>query len=30
MKIQDMLSTGVGMLLVLKVEVFVDNFVLFC
>ena len=25
MKIQDMLSTGVGVLLVLKVEVLVDN-----
>ena len=30
MKIQDMLSTGVGVLLVLKVEVLVDNIELIC
>ena len=30
MKIQDMLSTGVGVLLVLKVEVLVDNIEMNC
>ena len=30
MKIQDMLSTGVGVLLVSKVEVLVDNIELHC